>query len=488
MLQYAADHQSGPVPYGDKVFLINSNTLFAFSAQGKPFSLWNANEIKPSTPPPASPQYLTASLSPAEMQIQLASEISKIVGKGHLKPAYFHTGLSDSHAVSSYQFQDLFDYWSNPADTILILTQALPHLAEPLKSQLKSYIKSEYSNFSPALYRHSGWTEGTFRQSFAFPGGIANSTVAKESTSIPPRNIYAIWKFVQAGLCDAGINCTKLGEFNKIQNKLSPTLPNINFTSYPHALNSYIAGYIGYIGLANEAGESISTQYSQVLNELKNMRLNGFSAYPSSDTSTLQAKYYHVYNSFINYLYLTPELADFLKNSTFYQNIIKPALDVNLDLAPYSIDNSPGPRGPYWMLAHNHTVNGENGVMPYQQTWALFQAKAILAKESRAELSKYLDSPVTPVGDLYYIHNLIAALNAGSNPSPPPISSSPSITFPPASLPGDANGDNKVDGLDYVIWLNNYNKPATGVSKGDFNNSGFVDGLDYVIWLNNYNK
>ncbi|KKS97699.1 MAG: outer membrane adhesin-like protein [Candidatus Gottesmanbacteria bacterium GW2011_GWA2_43_14] len=52
---------------------------------------------------------------------------------------------------------------------------------------------------------------------------------------------------------------------------------------------------------------------------------------------------------------------------------------------------------------------------------------------------------------------------------------------------GDANGDTKVDGLDYVIWLNHYNQQVAGAGSGDFNNSGKVDGLDYVIWLNNYN-
>src|SRR3989337_2630699 len=52
---------------------------------------------------------------------------------------------------------------------------------------------------------------------------------------------------------------------------------------------------------------------------------------------------------------------------------------------------------------------------------------------------------------------------------------------------GDANNDCKTDGLDYVIWLNHYNKTSTNGSKdGDFNNSGLVEGLDYVIWLNNY--
>jgi len=36
-----------------------------------------------------------------------------------------------------------------------------------------------------------------------------------------------------------------------------------------------------------------------------------------------------------------------------------------------------------------------------------------------------------------------------------PTTVSPSST--PETKPGDANGDNQVDGIDYVIWLNNYN-------------------------------
>lgn len=51
---------------------------------------------------------------------------------------------------------------------------------------------------------------------------------------------------------------------------------------------------------------------------------------------------------------------------------------------------------------------------------------------------------------------------------------------------GDANYDNRVNGLDYVVWLNNYGAKLTGASKGDFNNNGQIDGIDYVLWLNNY--
>jgi hypothetical protein len=70
------------------------------------------------------------------------------------------------------------------------------------------------------------------------------------------------------------------------------------------------------------------------------------------------------------------------------------------------------------------------------------------------------------------------------NNNSPNISPTPS----PTSTPGDANGDDKVDVLDYAIWLNHYGtNTQNGSQDGDFNNNGKVDGIDYVIWLYNYN-
>jgi len=43
---------------------------------------------------------------------------------------------------------------------------------------------------------------------------------------------------------------------------------------------------------------------------------------------------------------------------------------------------------------------------------ALFQAKAYALKQPRSELTKYLDSPAFERGDLHYIQNLIAAIEA----------------------------------------------------------------------------
>ena len=60
-------------------------------------------------------------------------------------------------------------------------------------------------------------------------------------------------------------------------------------------------------------------------------------------------------------------------------------------------------------------------------------------------------------------------------------------TSTPIPTPGDANADGRVNGIDYVIWLNNYgNSNPQGPSQGDFNSDRAVNGVDYVIWLNNY--
>lgn len=61
------------------------------------------------------------------------------------------------------------------------------------------------------------------------------------------------------------------------------------------------------------------------------------------------------------------------------------------------------------------------------------------------------------------------------------------VTSTPVSKPGDADGDNRVDGQDYVIWLNHYGTtPQNGPRDGDFNANGKVDGQDYVIWISHY--
>jgi hypothetical protein len=57
-----------------------------------------------------------------------------------------------------------------------------------------------------------------------------------------------------------------------------------------------------------------------------------------------------------------------------------------------------------------------------------------------------------------------------------------------AWLPGDANGDGKVDVTDLSKVLTNYNKSGMQWADGDFDGSGTVDVTDLSKVLTDYNK
>lgn len=69
------------------------------------------------------------------------------------------------------------------------------------------------------------------------------------------------------------------------------------------------------------------------------------------------------------------------------------------------------------------------------------------------------------------------------------IDATPTQIPQPNIKKGDANSDGKVDMTDFKdFWLVNYLKAIKGFVFGDFDDSGKVDGVDYVIWLNNFGK
>lgn len=64
----------------------------------------------------------------------------------------------------------------------------------------------------------------------------------------------------------------------------------------------------------------------------------------------------------------------------------------------------------------------------------------------------------------------------------------PSPTATPTIKPGDANNDTIVNLLDFDIWKRHYAQTISGITNGNFNGDSKVDGIDYVIWLNNFGK
>ena len=111
---------------------------------------------------------------------------------------------------------------------------------------------------------------------------------------------------------------------------------------------------------------------------------------------------------------------------------------------------------------------------------------------STASASWFVDMPN---GELHLTELAIGALDAAGllaevfddiDGGPRPVGAFPDIGADEYGSPaGDADYDGLVDGLDYVIWSNNYGLSGDW-GDADFSGDDLVDGLDYVIWSNNY--
>jgi hypothetical protein len=180
--------------------------------------------------------------------------------------------------------------------------------------------------------------------------------------------------------------------------------------------------------------------------------------------------YYESLITYFNFAYMTPELADYLRANARSSD---PDKDILAILQKYQ------DIAPYWMAAHNGETQGESAIQPYQQTHSLFQALALVKKASRAELSKYLDTPIVPVGDLFYIDNLVSTIEAGTD------SGASQVTPPTTYIQGDINKDGTVNVLDFTLLSNAF---GTGSVEADINGDGIVNILDFTILSNNFGK
>jgi len=106
------------------------------------------------------------------------------------------------------------------------------------------------------------------------------------------------------------------------------------------------------------------------------------------------------------FLWLVPELGDYLHEHA--REAVCCNVEAHERLAPY------------WFVARademtryeTRTRFQEGATSHYYEYSSLFNAKALALKEGRDDLEPYLDAPAVAVGDLFYIQNLVATLEA----------------------------------------------------------------------------
>jgi hypothetical protein len=100
-----------------------------------------------------------------------------------------------------------------------------------------------------------------------------------------------------------------------------------------------------------------------------------------------------------NFMMLTPELGAYLQQHAL--GLVEEAVDEYDYVAPF------------WFVARYETMINEGVMSPLYTYPAMFQAKAFILNEPQEELVKYLDVPAFSRGVLFYIQNLVAAIESG---------------------------------------------------------------------------
>jgi len=365
---------------------------------------------------------------------RLKAEVDKVIAAGPLKPGYWPMGMTDMTLNHWGDYNS--DYWHNPADTVYYLLRARPHVPAATQSAIDTYLQNQFANRPFTQYTHVGWNTGAARNPTNWPPAEDMPMLAEparitrygapDGWNFNPFNFYAAWKYAAAFGNAAAI-------LDAMRNRFPAPPADIFFThqpagnqgpppfALPGTLNAYIAGHMGYLELEKLATGSESSNIRATLNHLLALRLQLLDSLdpavrpgPDAPGPVLRG------TEAGGFMYLVPELADYL-----YQN-----RRARMQYYADTFDDIM----PYWFVARSDEQleeirngvmsNGGNGgsetsVTTLHFPHALFQARAKGLRASRAELEKFLDVPAFPVGDFYFMDNLVSILEAGAPPPPP---------------------------------------------------------------------
>jgi hypothetical protein len=384
--------QNPIIPYGGRLYVHRSNAIIAFGP-GQSSGKLPLLEIQPCN---QDPKLLTGS----ELTNLLELEIQKMLDAGPLRPGYYNNGSFTVYA-------ELADYFDNPGDTLYTMSIAYPYLSLQLQQQTRTYLQREFQDyFNPVMYSSKGWAEGAGREAMPLPPEVESSManfpkreyIPRWSWQYPQHNIYSMWKYAQIFPSDS------LTIYIQAKFKIQAPVPDIatseHFIERPYELNAYIAGYIGFLELQEMAGMSgedaqLRTTVTNELNRLLHLRVEIF----DKDTPWVENRYHRrSLNVARNFMMLTPELGEYLR-----QNALE---EVQEAVGEYDYV------APFWFVSRYEAMINEGAMSPLYNYPAMFQAKAFILNEPREELVKYLDVPAFTRGDLFYIQNLVTAIEA----------------------------------------------------------------------------
>lgn len=359
----------------------------------------------------AAPANRGRSLSATDLRLRLEREVQRMIDlyvsqgeSGFLRPAY----ISDGGGISNTTLMpEPNTYFRVPADTVYSLSIALPHLSAGLQAQVRTYLAAYWQRyFVSQMVRGVGWNFGTAREALVVPPEVAARMAAiGDSTggAMPQRIFYAAWRYAQINPAQAA------SIYNTVRPMLVyPPPSSLDIVRGPAVFNDYLNGYQGFLNLYDMAGTnpdpSLRANVASQLAALLSTRLGNFAkdhpwrgAVDNPDGLSVN-NYVRRFNCSRNFLYMTPDLGQAMRSSAQSAAIVG-ALNEYEYVCPA------------WFMARDANSFQEASAHHIFDSHALFLAKAYVAAQPQGTLSKWIDVPWM-TGDLYYIQNVVAALQA----------------------------------------------------------------------------
>jgi len=319
-------HQNPLIPYDGMIYWLKSNCVIAYGPRSGPLR----------KQPLISREHLAPRLAVRNadfLKQRLFEEIQKTLDAGHLQPGYYNAGQMIA------RYDHMCAYFQIPADTFYVLTRALPHVPEAQRQALQAYLQKEFREHPPTQIAAYGW-EGAPRTWAEYPpeaqamlGKIKDAPVlgGRWMWPFPPHNFYALWKYAEAGLGDAG----QLLQAARGRLEVPPRIPEEMLLQNVWQLNMYIAGYHGYLGLQKLAGQAPDRNVSGQLQRLEKLWAQKVKIRsPWCDASGQRTRDYHKQRINIArcFIWMTPELGDYLRRNALQK--IKQGVEHLNDVAP----------------------------------------------------------------------------------------------------------------------------------------------------------
>jgi outer membrane protein assembly factor BamB len=401
-------YQNPPVPLGGRVYFHRSNSVICYGpatedTQHVPQRL--ASDGAPTAPVSSDAGGPARNLPTVRSAEELlADEIGRMIEAGHLRPVVANPSEQYWQVMRHLRGANMVEYWHNPAETIYTLLRALPHVPATMRGPLKQYIQREWKEYPPYQYTSTGW-KGASREVFPIPPEMQEhyagkgGRTAQQPSGQPPAG-WTAWSFHPFNLYACWLYAKEFGGAEvvlaRIADRLQPPPADKVTRDKPHVLNCYVAGYVGYLGLEKLAGRAPSENVRQWLRETQDRRVAMLAMDPRQIYTTEAG----------GFLYLVPEFGDYLHQHA-RAGVAKHVAGYN-DLAPM------------WFLSEADEASRavarkgcpEGSLAQFYDYASLFAAKAYALKEGRQELEKYLDVPGVWRGDLFYIQNLVATIEA----------------------------------------------------------------------------